>query len=118
MLNSLGILDANRFYCRYAAEEAGLLGSVDVWKKYKADGKNAKAMLQQDMTGYSKGTTDKGKPEVVGVITDFVDEGLTTFITQVIDAVSSPSFVYRTLDTNIRNGFILIYGSTATSATS
>jgi leucyl aminopeptidase len=76
---------------RYAAEEAGLLGSVDVWKKYKAEGKNAKAMLQQDMTGYSKGTTDKGKPEVVGVITDYVDEGLTTFITQVIDAVSSHS---------------------------
>lgn len=45
-------------------------------------------MLQQDMTGYSKGTTDKGKPEVVGVITDYVDAGLTEFITKVIDAVS------------------------------
>lgn len=48
-------------------------------------------MLQQDMTGYSKGTTDKGKPEVVGVITDYVDTGLTEFITKVVDAVSSLS---------------------------
>ena len=66
-----------------------------MWRKYKADGKNVKAMLQQDMTGYSKGTTDKGKPEVVGVITDYVDQGLTTFITHVIDAVSTISSSYR-----------------------
>jgi leucyl aminopeptidase len=59
-----------------------------VWKKYKAEGKNVKAMLQQDMTGWSKGTTDQGKPEVVGVITDYVDAGLTDFITKVVDAVS------------------------------
>lgn len=45
-------------------------------------------MLQQDMTGYSKGTTDQGKPDVVGVITDYVDADLTEFITKVIDAVS------------------------------
>jgi leucyl aminopeptidase len=73
---------------RYAAEEGGLLGSVDVWKKYKAERKDVKAMLQQDMTGWSKGTTDQGKPEVVGVITDYVDAGLTDFITKVVDAVS------------------------------
>lgn len=48
-------------------------------------------MLQQDMTGYTKGTTDNGSPEVVGVITDYVDRGLTTFITHVIDAVSPES---------------------------
>ncbi|KAF2678821.1 peptidase family M28 protein, partial [Lentithecium fluviatile CBS 122367] len=70
----------------YAAEEAGLLGSADVWQAYKAEGKNVKGLLQQDMTGYSKGTTDKGKPEVVGVITDYVDKGLTEFIKTVITA--------------------------------
>ena len=103
---------------RYAAEEAGLLGSVDVWKKYKAEGKNAKAMLQQDMTGYSKGTTDKGKPEVVGVITDYVDEGLTTFITQVIDAVSSHSVAYCTPGAIMKSDIGLTPDSTVTSVTS
>ncbi|KAL5391653.1 hypothetical protein DPSP01_000946 [Paraphaeosphaeria sporulosa] len=77
----------------YAAEEGGLLGSVDIWKKYKAEGKDVKAMLQQDMTGYSKGTTDQGKPEVVGVITDYVDAGLTDFITKVIDAYCDIGYV-------------------------
>ncbi|KAF1967995.1 Zn-dependent exopeptidase [Bimuria novae-zelandiae CBS 107.79] len=83
----------------YSGEEGGLLGSVDVWKQYKAEGKNAKTMLQQDMAGYSKGTTDKGKPEVVGVITDHVDEGLTTFITEVIDAVNSSPYIHTSQDT-------------------
>ncbi|KAF2439975.1 leucine aminopeptidase 1 [Karstenula rhodostoma CBS 690.94] len=77
----------------YAAEEGGLLGSVDIWKKYKAEGRDVKAMLQQDMTGYSKGTTDKGKPEVVGVITDYVDAGLTEFITKVVDAYCDIGYV-------------------------
>lgn len=41
-------------------------------------------MLQQDMTGYVKGTLDAGKPESVGIITDYVDEGLTEFIKKVV----------------------------------
>ncbi|KAG4223585.1 hypothetical protein PC116_g27950, partial [Phytophthora cactorum] len=44
-----------------------------------------KAMLQQDMTGYVQGTLDAGKSESVGVITDFVDPGLTAFIKKVIE---------------------------------
>lgn len=60
---------------------------MDIWAKYKADNRDVKGMLQQDMTGYSKGTTDKGKPEIMGVISDYVDPDLTTFITKVIDAV-------------------------------
>lgn len=36
------------------------------------------------MTGYTKGTYDAGKPESVGVITDFVDPGLTDFLKNVI----------------------------------
>lgn len=111
---------------RYAAEEGGLLGSVDIWKQYKAEGKDAKAMLQQDMTGYSKGTTSQGKPDVVGVITDNVDAGLTEFITKVIDAVSlafhSCCFLHTayferfgtSVAAELRN---LTLGSTATSAT-
>jgi leucyl aminopeptidase len=72
----------------YAAEEAGLLGSEDVWQAYKKEGRNVKGLLQQDMTGYTKGTTDKGKPEILGVITDYVDTPLTDFIKTIIDAVS------------------------------
>lgn len=42
-------------------------------------------MLQQDMTGYVEKTLQSGKPESVGVITDYVDPALTEFIKEVID---------------------------------
>ncbi|KJZ79166.1 Leucine aminopeptidase 1 [Hirsutella minnesotensis 3608] len=69
----------------YSAEEGGLLGSQDIFQAYKKQGRDVKAMLQQDMTGYVQGTLDAGKPESVGVITDFVDPGLTSFIKTVIE---------------------------------
>lgn len=75
----------------YSAEEGGLLGSQAVFKSYHQQDRDVKAMLQQDMTGYSQGTIDKGKPEAVGVITDFVDPGLTAFLKQVITEVRSLS---------------------------
>ncbi|KKA27661.1 hypothetical protein TD95_001253 [Thielaviopsis punctulata] len=68
----------------YSAEEGGLLGSQAVFSEYEKTGRVVKAMLQQDMTGYAQGTLDKGLPESVGVITDFVDAGLTEFIKEVI----------------------------------
>jgi leucyl aminopeptidase len=68
----------------YAAEEAGLLGSQAVFQNYKNSGKVVKAMLQQDMTGYVK----PGSKEAVGVITDFVDVGLSNFIKKVVTAAS------------------------------
>jgi len=68
----------------YSAEEGGLLGSQAIFKEYERTGRDVKAMLQQDMTGYVQGTLDAGKPEAVGVITDFVDPGLTAFIKKVI----------------------------------
>ena len=67
----------------YAAEEAGLLGSQAIFTNYKNSGKVVKAMLQQDMTGYVK----PGSKEAVGVITDYVDAGLTSFIKKVVTAV-------------------------------
>ncbi|KAJ4324494.1 Leucine aminopeptidase 1 [Neodidymelliopsis sp. IMI 364377] len=67
----------------YAAEEGGLLGSQAVFTDYKNKGKVVKAMLQQDMTGYVK----PGIKESVGVITDYVDVGLSNFIKKVITAV-------------------------------
>ncbi|KAL1897534.1 Leucine aminopeptidase 1 [Ceratocystis pirilliformis] len=68
----------------YSAEEGGLLGSQALFAEYEKQGRNVKAMLQQDMTGYVRGTLDKNQPESVGVITDFVDTGLTNFIKEVI----------------------------------
>lgn len=68
----------------YSAEEGGLLGSQAIFLSYEKEGRDVKAMLQQDMTGYVQKTIDAGQPESVGVITDFVDPGLTEFIKEVI----------------------------------
>lgn len=72
----------------YSAEEGGLLGSQAVYSKYKKDRREVKAMLQQDMTGFVQGTLDAGLGESVGVIVDYVDQGLTNFIKEVITTVS------------------------------
>ncbi|KAH7150516.1 hypothetical protein B0J13DRAFT_290058 [Dactylonectria estremocensis] len=69
----------------YSAEEGGLLGSQAIFQHYEAADRDVKAMLQQDMTGYIQKTLDAGQPESVGVITDFVDTGLTDFIKIVIE---------------------------------
>lgn len=68
----------------YSAEEGGLLGSQAIFSSYSRQGRDVRAMLQQDMTGYVQKTLDAGLPERVGVITDFVDPGLTEFIKTVI----------------------------------
>ncbi len=72
----------------YSAEEGGLLGSQAVFSDYELKGRDIKAMLQQDMTGFIEKTIQAGEPESVGVITDFVDPGLTEFIKKVITTVS------------------------------
>ncbi|KAM0202802.1 hypothetical protein ACHAPA_000769 [Fusarium lateritium] len=69
----------------YSAEEGGLLGSQAIFKSYEAEGRDVKAMLQQDMTGHVQKTLDAGQPESVGVITDYVDSGLTKFIKTVVE---------------------------------
>lgn len=74
----------------YSAEEGGLLGSQAIFTDYKNQGKVVKAMLQQDMTGYVK----SGVTESVGVITDYVDAGLTDFIKKVITAVSDFTYFF------------------------
>jgi len=68
----------------YSAEEGGLLGSQAIFSHYEKTGRDVKAMLQQDMTGFVQGTLDAGKKESVGVITDFVDPALTTFIKEIV----------------------------------
>jgi leucyl aminopeptidase len=71
----------------YSAEEGGLLGSQAIFKEYEQAGRDVKAMLQQDMTGYVQGTLDAGKEESVGVITDFVDPDLTRYIKEIVTEV-------------------------------
>lgn len=78
----------------YAAEEGGLLGSRDVWQSYKSRGVDAKALLQQDMTGYSSGNTEAGLPDTMGLIVDYVDTPLTNFIKTVVDEVSFFFFLF------------------------
>ncbi|KAL8940563.1 MAG: hypothetical protein Q9216_002751 [Gyalolechia sp. 2 TL-2023] len=68
----------------YSAEEGGLLGSQAIFSAYEKSGKDVKAMLQQDMTGYIHKTIAAGEQESVGVITDFVNPELTEFIKKVV----------------------------------
>jgi len=68
----------------YSAEEGGLLGSQAIFSDYAKNGRDVKAMLQQDMTGYVQKTLDAGEKESVGVIMDFVDPGLTEFIKKIV----------------------------------
>lgn len=72
----------------YSAEEGGLLGSQAIFSAYSKQHRNIKAMLQQDMTGYTHKTLEAGEPESVGVITDYVNPGLTEFIKKIITQVS------------------------------
>lgn len=76
----------------YSAEEGGLLGSQAVYENYRANDRDIRAMLQQDMTGYIQGTLDAGHEEAVGVIVDYVDKPLTEFIKRVITEVASSLF--------------------------
>ncbi|KAF2835221.1 leucine aminopeptidase 1 [Patellaria atrata CBS 101060] len=77
----------------YSAEEGGLLGSQAIFSSYEIEGRDIKAMLQQDMTGFTQRTIDAGEPESVGVITDYVDPGLTEFIKKVITVYCDIPFV-------------------------
>ncbi len=99
----------------YSAEEGGLLGSQAIFSAYEKSGRDVKAMLQQDsellplaralqelasvitnasnysVTGYIHKTIAAGEKESVGVITDFVNPGLTDFIKKIVTEVSQES---------------------------
>ncbi|KAF7869825.1 hypothetical protein EAF04_004609 [Stromatinia cepivora] len=80
----------------YSAEEGGLLGSQAIFSEYEKTGRDIKAMLQQDMTGYTQKTLDAGEPESLGVITDFVDPDLTDFIKKIVTAYTSLPYILTT----------------------
>ncbi|KAM7186162.1 hypothetical protein V8F20_011500 [Naviculisporaceae sp. PSN 640] len=77
----------------YSAEEGGLLGSQAIFSAYAKAGRDVKAMLQQDMTGFVTRTLKAGKEESVGVIVDFVDPNLTEFIKKVVTEYCSIPYV-------------------------
>ncbi|EIM88211.1 peptidase [Stereum hirsutum FP-91666 SS1] len=66
----------------YSAEEGGLLGSQAVAKDYEARSANVIAQSQFDMTAWVK----RGTKEEVGIITDYVDSGLTDFNKKLVDS--------------------------------
>lgn len=80
----------------YSNEELGLLGSQDIFSNYSAQHVDVQAMLQQDMTGYSAGSTKDGGEDSLGVIVDYVDEGLTKFIKRVVDEYCTIPYVETT----------------------
>ncbi|TFK39554.1 Zn-dependent exopeptidase [Crucibulum laeve] len=66
----------------YAAEEVGLRGSQAIATSYKSSNVQVKAMLQFDMTAYVK----PGVKETIGLMPDYVDAGLTSFVASLIDS--------------------------------
>jgi len=69
----------------YAAEEVGLRGSQAIASRYQAEGKIVAGMMQLDMTGY----VAPGQIPTVGLIQDFVNPELTTFVGKLIDTYSN-----------------------------
>lgn len=65
----------------YAAEEAGLLGSQDIAKKYKDAGKNVIAMVQHDMVLYRKDSED-----MIWFVTNSTNKDLNKGLQQLADS--------------------------------
>jgi leucyl aminopeptidase len=74
----------------YAAEEAGLKGSLDVFNEYVKDNETVLAMLQQDMTGF-------GVEPMGLIVDDFVNAPLTNYMRKIIDTVSPTYYPYHYL---------------------
>ncbi|KAF9534663.1 aminopeptidase [Crepidotus variabilis] len=73
----------------YSGEEGGLLGSQAIAKSYNSKGAKVKAMLQFDMTAYVK----PGTKAVAGLMPDYTDSGLTTFVSSLIEAYTKLAWV-------------------------
>jgi len=71
----------------YAAEEVGLRGSQDIANNYARNNVDIYGMMQLDMTMYP------GSQRRVGVITDFTDPQLTSFLRKIVTAYADIPFV-------------------------
>ncbi|TFY79639.1 hypothetical protein EWM64_g4378 [Hericium alpestre] len=65
-----------------SSQEGGLLGSQAVARDYEARSVNVIAMSQFDMTAWVK----RGTREEVGIVTDYVDDSLSNFNKQLVEA--------------------------------
>ncbi|EJD50115.1 Zn-dependent exopeptidase [Auricularia subglabra TFB-10046 SS5] len=65
----------------YAGEEGGLLGSGDIATRYADAGVPVRAMVQFDMTAYTK----PGEIQAVTFLADYVDLPLTDFLASLVD---------------------------------
>lgn len=63
----------------YAAEEVGLLGSQDIARSFKAEGKQVVGVLQLDMTNFNGSSKD------IAIISDFTSEEQNKFLVSLID---------------------------------
>ncbi|CAO2658828.1 Nn.00g065510.m01.CDS01 [Neocucurbitaria sp. VM-36] len=70
----------------YAGEEAGLLGSGNVFRAYAEQNRDIAAMLNQDMTCYTAGYTSRNMTPKFGIVTDGTDVLLTEFVRRIIGA--------------------------------
>lgn len=94
----------------YAAEEAGLLGSKDVFQQYEKEGFDVIAVLNQDMAGRK---VSEGEDIFTVVRDQFTYQPLNDFLVKVIKTVSSSLFLFLQ---NLKglNGAD-VHGSTRTS---
>jgi leucyl aminopeptidase len=81
LTEALRVLLANHYQPRrtlkfigYAAEEAGLLGSQEIARKFVKEGDNVVGVLQLDMTNY------KGDPKDLYLITDYTSRAQNTYL--------------------------------------
>jgi len=72
----------------YSAEEVGLWGSQAIANKYQSQGVAVYAQMQLDMTMFVR----SGTTETFGIITDYVNAGLTEFLKELVTAYSELGF--------------------------
>ncbi|KAL8989213.1 MAG: hypothetical protein Q9169_008406 [Polycauliona sp. 2 TL-2023] len=96
IMEALRVLANNRYAPRntmefhfYSGEEAGLLGSADIFRSYKASAKKILAVVNTDMAGYSP----SGK---ISSYNDYSDTGLLAYVRRVIVAYAGGSYTTDT----------------------
>ncbi|EHA52288.1 aminopeptidase [Pyricularia oryzae 70-15] len=75
----------------YAGEEAGLLGSLDIFRDYFDVHEDVKAMLNFDMIGFNQKKSDKDTSSIIGVGEDYIvtDPFLSEYVKMLISNYTS-----------------------------
>jgi leucyl aminopeptidase len=77
-------------FMAYAAEEVGLRGSNAIAQSFKTAGTNVAGVLQMDMTNYKAGNV-----EDMQLVTDYSNEAMKTFLTNLFDTYLAPLGITR-----------------------